>query len=61
MGCCGDEQEPAKDLPPAADAEETPEKFHAFLEAANGPARWARGRSGRWPLPCPCWPAAAPA
>ena len=36
MGCC-DEKEPAKDLPPAAVAEETPDKFRAFLEAANGP------------------------
>ncbi len=59
MGCC-DEKEPAKDLPPAAVAEETPDKFRAFLEAANGPGALARGRSGRWPLRYPCWPAAAP-
>ncbi|MGA2259313.1 MAG: carboxymuconolactone decarboxylase family protein, partial [Thermoguttaceae bacterium] len=37
MRCCGENQNPSKDLPPAADAEETQGKFHAFLEAANGP------------------------
>ena len=64
MSCCGDESEPhPKDLPPAVRRRQGKrrEKFHAFLEAANGPGAWARGRSGRWPLPCPCWPDAAPA
>jgi AhpD family alkylhydroperoxidase len=40
MSCCSHEQNPANDLPPAAAEkrpEKTPEKFHAFLEAANGP------------------------
>jgi AhpD family alkylhydroperoxidase len=41
--CCGHDQERSrdphlsKDLPPAADAAGTREKFQAFLEAANGP------------------------
>ena len=61
MSCCGDAQDQSQDLPPAADAEAAREKFHAFLEAANGPGASAHGRSGRWPWPCPCWPAAAPA
>jgi selenide,water dikinase len=44
MSCCGDDQDQSKALPSAADADspaagagETPEKFHAFLEAANAP------------------------
>jgi selenide,water dikinase len=37
MSCCGGDQDPSKDLPAAADDEETRQKFHAFLEAANAP------------------------
>jgi selenide,water dikinase len=37
MSCCGGDQDQPQDLPPAADAEAAREKFHAFLEAANGP------------------------
>ena len=37
MSCCGDHQDPAKDLPSAALVEEAREKFHAFMQAANGP------------------------
>jgi pyruvate dehydrogenase E2 component (dihydrolipoamide acetyltransferase) len=37
MTCCDHDSNPVKDLPPAADAGETKEMFHAFLEAANGP------------------------
>jgi selenide,water dikinase len=37
MNCCGDSQVPAKEPQPAADAPETPEMFHAFLQAANAP------------------------
>ena len=37
MSCCGNHHDPADEFSPAAGAEETRKKFHAFLEAANGP------------------------
>jgi len=37
MSCCDDSQERAAEPPRAADAVETPEKFRAFLDAANVP------------------------
>ena len=49
---------PSRQEGPTA-AGETREKFQAFLEAANGPGLRRPGRSGRWPLPWPCWPVAA--
>jgi selenide,water dikinase len=36
MPCC-DDQDSSKDVPPAIDPAETPQKFQAFLAAANGP------------------------
>ncbi|MGO9109087.1 MAG: carboxymuconolactone decarboxylase family protein [Thermoguttaceae bacterium] len=37
MPCCDANQNPSKNPPPADGGGETSEKYHAFLEAANGP------------------------
>ena len=43
MPCC-DDQNPSKDVLRTIDPAETPQKFQAFLAAANGPGAWTRAK-----------------